>query len=66
MGGVQVLLPRSRSRWDMAFKHGCSQVQVEFDGDQHYRDSLKIEVDREKDSVGPREPNVRCPHTLPG
>jgi len=50
----------------MAFKHGCSQVQVEFDGDQHYRDSLKIEVDREKDSVGPREPNVRCPHTLPG
>jgi hypothetical protein len=35
----------------MAFKQGHSLVLVEFDGDEHYRDSLKIKVDREKDQL---------------
>lgn len=49
--GGQVLLPGSRRRWDMAFSQNGSLVLVEFDGDAHYRDSLKIKVDREKDRI---------------
>jgi hypothetical protein len=49
--GGQVLLPRSSRRWDMAFKQSGSLVLVEYDGDEHYRDSLKIKADREKDQL---------------
>jgi hypothetical protein len=62
--GTQVMLPGSRYRWDVAFPHGGSQVLVEFDGDAHYRDSLKIKVDRIKDSLALTQGNkvVRIPY----
>ena len=40
-----------RQRWDMVFEDEGGKVAVEFDGDEHYRHSLKIKSDREKDSV---------------
>jgi hypothetical protein len=49
--GVQVRLPGSRCRWDMAFRRNGSLVLVEYDGPDHYRDSLKIKADREKDRI---------------
>jgi hypothetical protein len=62
--GGQVTLPGSRHRWDMAFRRGDTTVLVEYDGDDHYRNSLKIRADREKDrlarSVG--MPVVRVPY----
>ncbi len=35
----------------MTFKQSDSLVLVEYDGDEHYRDSLKIKADREKDQL---------------
>jgi very-short-patch-repair endonuclease len=49
--GTQYMLRESRFRWDVAFQQNGSQVLVEFDGDAHYRDSLKIKVDQTKDSL---------------
>jgi hypothetical protein len=49
--GGQVLLPGSRRRFDMAFRDSDSTVLVEYDGDDHYRDSMKIKADREKDEA---------------
>jgi len=49
--GGQVLLRGSRRRWDMAFSRNGSLVLVEYDGPDHYRDSLKIKADREKDRI---------------
>jgi hypothetical protein len=34
----------------MVFEDASGKVAVEFDGDEHYRHSLKIKVDREKDA----------------
>jgi hypothetical protein len=47
--GGQVKLPRSRRRFDMAFRSNDTTVLVEYDGDDHYRDTLKIKSDCEKD-----------------
>ncbi len=47
--GRELNVPRSRRRWDMAYSINGVTTVVEFDGDAHYRDSLKIKVDREKD-----------------
>src|SRR5947209_8569579 len=47
-GGGQVSLPGSRRRFDMAFRSGGTTVLVEYDADEHYRDSLKIRADRQK------------------
>jgi len=49
--GGQVSLPGSRRRFDMAFRSGGATVLVEYDGDEHYRDSLKIRTDRQKDDL---------------
>jgi hypothetical protein len=49
--GGQVSLPGSRRRFDMAFRAGCTTLLVEYDGDEHYRDSLKIRADRHKDDL---------------
>jgi hypothetical protein len=49
--GGQVSLPGSRRRFDMAFRSGGTTVLVEYDGDDHYRDSLKIRDDRCKDDL---------------
>lgn len=35
----------------MGFTRDGKLVVVEFDGDEHYRDTLKIKADREKDAV---------------
>ena len=47
---VQVIAGR-RQRWDMVFAGALGKVAVEFDGDEHYRHTLKIKSDREKDEM---------------
>jgi hypothetical protein len=37
-------------RWDMVYETSTGMVAVEFDGDEHYRHSLKVKGDREKDA----------------
>ena len=37
-----------RCRWDMTYTSGSEVVVVEFDADAHYRDSLRIKVDRKR------------------
>lgn len=44
-------LPGSRRRFDMAFFDNNTTVFVEYDGDEHDRDSMKIKADREKDRL---------------
>jgi hypothetical protein len=49
--GIEIpAIPNTRSRFDMAFKKGETIFIVEYDGDEHYRNSLKIKTDQEKDS----------------
>lgn len=40
-----------KGRGQLAFRRNDSLVLVEYDGDEHYRDSLKIKADREKDRI---------------
>ncbi len=49
--GGQAKLPDSRRRFDMAFQCNAETVLVEYDGDEHYRDSLKIKADAHKDAL---------------
>jgi very-short-patch-repair endonuclease len=49
--GTQVSLPGSKRRFDMAYERDGMKVLVEFDGDAHYRDTLKIKIDVEKDAL---------------
>ena len=42
--GNEVAIPGSRRRWDMAFQRDGEITVVEYDGDEHYRDSLKIKT----------------------
>jgi len=49
--GKELRLPNSRRRWDMAFKRGSTIFVVEYDGDEHCRNSLKIKTDIEKDET---------------
>jgi hypothetical protein len=42
---IQHKLPDSRYLWDGAFTHNHRLVLVEYDGDEHYRNSLKIKSD---------------------
>ena len=44
----------SRRRWDMVYEDPSGMVAVEFDGDEHYRHTLKIKTDREKDELARR------------
>jgi hypothetical protein len=37
----------TRRRWDMSFRDGPRRVVVEYDGDEHYRNTLKIKADAE-------------------
>ena len=52
MGG-QIKLPNSRRRFDMAYQDNGITVLVEYDGDEHYRHSIKIKADHEKDQLAP-------------
>ena len=45
---VQVIAGR-RQRWDMVYEGPMGKVAIEFDGDEHYRNTLKIKADNEKD-----------------
>lgn len=49
--GHEVRLPTGRRRWDMSYELGGIVTVVEFDGDEHYRHTLKIKIDEEKDAV---------------
>ncbi len=50
--GEEFPVPGTRRRWDMAYKSiNNDTVVVEFDGDSHYRDSLVIRADKEKDEI---------------
>lgn len=49
--GGQVKLPGSRRRFDLAFLEHGTTVLVEYDGDEHYRDTMKIKADRQKDAL---------------
>jgi hypothetical protein len=44
-------LPGSQCRSDMAFRSNGVMVLVEYDGDEHYRNSMKIKNDRKKDAI---------------
>lgn len=62
--GREVRLPTGCRRWDMSYELGGVITVVEFDGDAHYRDTLKIKTDKEKDAVA-RERNfqiIRFPY----
>lgn len=49
--GSELKLPNARRRWDMAYCRKDQTTVVEYDGDAHYRDPLKIKIDAEKDAV---------------
>ena len=49
--GREVRLPTGRRRWDMSYQIDERVTIVEFDGDEHYRNTLKIKADEEKDAV---------------
>ncbi|MFV8834746.1 hypothetical protein ACNSTU_07235 [Aquisalimonas sp. APHAB1-3] len=49
--GAEVKVGGTRYRWDMTYTRFGQTVAVEFDGDEHYRDTRKIRVDRIKDEI---------------
>lgn len=49
--GVELKIAGSKRRWDMGFHEAGRRVVVEYDGDEHYRNTLKIKADREKDAL---------------
>lgn len=49
--GNEVKVADTRKRWDMLFKFNNKTYVVEFDGDQHFRDSLVIKSDDIKNSI---------------
>jgi very-short-patch-repair endonuclease len=49
--GREIRLPVGRRRWDMSYEIDGKVTVVEFDGDEHYRNTLKIKIDEEKDQV---------------
>jgi len=53
--GTELKVSGTRRRWDMGFVDGDRRVVVEFDGDEHYRNTIKIKADREKDAVAASE-----------
>jgi len=49
--GNQIPVGDTRQRWDMAYQIGGAVTVVEYDGDEHYRHSIKIKADRAKDEI---------------
>ena len=64
--GNEIVLPGSRWRWDMAYLDGNEIVVVEYDGDEHYRHSVKIRVDHETDRAAAAQGRrvVRFPYWI--
>lgn len=52
--GRETRLEGTRRRWDMSFRDDHRHVVVEYDGDEHYRNTLKIKADAEKDEAAVR------------
>ncbi len=46
---------RSRYRWDMSYEIDGMITVVEYDGDEHYRHSLKMKADRAKDEIAGKQ-----------
>src|SRR5260370_40139320 len=42
-----------RQRWDMSYQIDGSITVVEYDGDEHYRHSIRMKGDEAKDDVAP-------------
>jgi len=53
--GNQVHVEGSRYRWDMSFQMDGIITVVEYDGDEHYRHSLKMKADRAKNEIARRQ-----------
>ena len=49
--GNQVRMESTRYRWDMAYQIDGKVTIVEYNGDEHYRHSLKIKADKVKDDI---------------
>jgi len=49
--GTEVAIPGTRHRWDMGYQRNGRITVVEYDGDEHYRHSIKIKSDRAKDEA---------------
>ena len=49
--GDQVGVANGRQRWDMSCQLDSIITVVEYDGDEHYRHSIKIKGDRAKDEI---------------
>jgi hypothetical protein len=47
--GTQFQLPGSRYKWDAAYRIGRKLALVDYDGDDHYRNSLRAKYDALKD-----------------
>lgn len=53
--GVELKVAGTKRRWDMGFERDGRRVVVEYDGDEHYRNTMKIKADREKDAAAKAE-----------
>lgn len=64
--GGQLRAPKCRRRWDMGFRSASGIVVVEYDGDGHYCNTLKIKGDAEKDRIAQDQGwrTVRIPYWL--
>jgi hypothetical protein len=49
--GNEIKVPESRFRWDMSYQHQNQKFVVEYDGDEHYRNTIKIKSDIKKDGI---------------
>lgn len=49
--GKEIRVEDTRFRWDIVYKQNERMVAVEFDGSNHYRHSLNIKRDNEKDVI---------------
>lgn len=52
--GEEAQLPGSKRNWDMALYTPDGIALVEYDGDAHYCDPLRVRIDREKDRMAER------------
>jgi hypothetical protein len=64
--GEQFQIPGRAFRWDMSYELGGKRFLVEYDGDEHYRNSLVIRADREKARIATENgfESIRFPYWL--
>jgi len=49
--GTQIGMVGTKHRWDMSCRLGGVTAVIEYDGDEHYRNAIKIKGDRTKDAA---------------